>query len=90
MTGRPVCNDFTAASASTIAWRPSAAPTGIGAPDLDLEQLFPLVAAQKPLPEVVDGYLARLGRGREARAEVLVALERLVDEGACEVVIEGA
>jgi flavin-dependent dehydrogenase len=66
------------------------APAGIGAPDLDLERLFPLVAARKPLPEVVDGYLALAGRGREARAEVLVALERLVDEGACEVVIEGS
>ncbi len=67
-----------------------AAPTGIGAPDLDLEHLFPLVAARKPLPDVVDGYLALSGRGREARAEVLVALERLVDEGACDVVIEGS
>jgi flavin-dependent dehydrogenase len=66
-----------------------AVPAGIGAPDLDLEQLFPLVAARKPLPEVVDGYLALSGRGREARAEVLVALERLVDDGACDVVIEG-
>jgi len=29
-TGRPVLSDLTAASARTMAWRPSAAPTGIG------------------------------------------------------------
>ncbi len=68
----------------------TAVPAGIASPDLDLERLFPLVAARKPLPEVVDGYLATLGRGREARAEVLAALERLVDDGALAVFIDGA
>lgn len=29
-TGLPDCSDFTAASASTMAWRPSSAPTGMG------------------------------------------------------------
>jgi flavin-dependent dehydrogenase len=67
----------------------TAVPAGIASPELDLERLFPLVAARKPLPEIVDGYLATLGRGREARAEVLAALERLVDEGALEVSIDG-
>jgi hypothetical protein len=67
----------------------AAVPAGIASPDLDLERLFPLVAARKPLPEIVDSYLATEGRGREARAEVLAALERLVDEGAVEVYIDG-
>lgn len=61
-----------------------AAPGGIQAPDLELDRLFPLVAAGRPLPEVVDSYLDAVERRREALAEVLSALERLVDEGGCE------
>lgn len=60
-------------------------PRGIAAPQLDLDLLFPLLAAGDPLPGIVDGYLDRIGRGRDGRGEVLEQLERLVDEGACEV-----
>jgi len=60
-------------------------PAGVQSPDLDLDALFPLVAARQTLPVIVDGYLARMGRGRDGRAEVLLSLERLVDEGACDV-----
>jgi flavin-dependent dehydrogenase len=62
-----------------------AIPAGVQSPDLDLDALFPLIAAGETLPVVVDGYLARIGRGRDGRAEVLTLIERLVDEGACEV-----
>ncbi len=62
-----------------------ATPAGVQAPELDLEQLFPLVAAGEPLPSLVDAYLSRIGRGRDGRAGVLTELERLVDEGACDV-----
>jgi flavin-dependent dehydrogenase len=61
-------------------------PAGVRTTDLDLDALFPLVAnGGLALPQVVDEYLARIGRGQDGRAEVLGQLERLVDEGACEV-----
>jgi hypothetical protein len=52
-------------------------PAGVESPDLDLDRLFPLVAAGKALPAVVDDYLAAAGRRRERRQ--CWKLPRLVD-----------
>jgi hypothetical protein len=63
-------------------------PAGVEAPGLELTALFPLVMRRGPLPAIVDEYLREVGRGRDARADVLRAIEELADTGALDVVID--
>ncbi len=64
-------------------------PTGRTYPSLNVETAFQLLSEARAIPNFVDAYLQKTGGSRDARAEVMTLLERLVADRFAELQVLG-